>query len=87
MMADALPTMTMTCTMASHDEIRADDPRWDAETIGAERWDTGEEILALANCRHCGSTLARVAWRHAWARRVDDGFRRQSACAPPIRRK
>jgi len=66
MMADALPTMTMTCTMASHDEIRADDPRWDAETIGAERWDTGEEILALANCRHCGSTLARVAWRHAW---------------------
>lgn len=51
----------MTCSTAEHRAIRADDARWEAETyaIGVQKDDEGRDLLLLANCCVCNSTLAR----------------------------
>lgn len=41
-----------------HDAVKADPARWAAETTPIGETDDGEERLAWANCRVCGSTLA-----------------------------
>jgi len=49
------------CTEASHAAIRLDPARWEAETVFRSYWELGGEMLIIANCLACNSTLARPA--------------------------
>lgn len=47
------------CTERSHEELKSDDARWDAELDPVGEIDVGDgSVVLLANCRACRSTLA-----------------------------
>lgn len=54
------------CTRESHAELKADDKKWERETVPPVGHATrpvmgdGDEFIQIANCRRCHSTLARA---------------------------
>jgi hypothetical protein len=52
------------CTQAYHDYLKASLDVWDEETdpppCGCEQYDEGVLVLIYGNCKHCGSTLAKL---------------------------
>jgi len=57
--AHGADTGDMMCTQQSHDAIRASESLWAREATYIGQMGDEIETLDLANCKHCGSTLAR----------------------------